>query len=185
MPKINRVGKAEVIPVEVLGQIIKDERINIKHRALVCTLFFTAARIGEACQIKLSEIGSHITFARQTTKMKRTRQVLVHPVLREILALYIETLPKTQLYLFAGREKNSYYSKVTADKVLSKIFALYGLHGCSTHSFRRSVLTYCHQNGASLADLQELSGHSSLTSLQEYLQSSDMAQSKVLGLIKM
>ena len=184
MPKINRVGKAEVISVEVLGKILKDECINLKHRALMATLFFTAGRIGEVCQIKLAEIGTHISFAKSTTKMKKTRQVLVHFSLREILDEYIKTLPRTQLYLFSGREKNTYYSKVTADKILSKIFALYGLHGCSTHSFRRSVLTHCHQSGASLADLQQLSGHSSLTSLQQYLQSSDNAQSKVLGLIK-
>jgi len=184
MPKINRVGKAEVIPLEVLNKVLKDERIIIKHRALIATLFFTAGRIGEVCQIKLHEIGSHITFSKQTTKMKRTRQVLIHPILKEILNQYIETLPSGQVYLFAGRVQHSYYSKVTADKVLAKIFALYGLAGCSTHSFRRSVLTHCHQSGASLADLQQLSGHSSLTSLQEYLQSSDKAQSKVLNLIK-
>ncbi len=183
MPKVNRSGKAEIIPKNVLKAILEDKSINLKHRTLICTLFFTAGRISEVCHIKKNEIGTHITFASSTTKTKKTRQVLVSPQLRALLDKYIATLPKEQVYLFSGREPNTPYSKDTAGKILDKIFTKYGLEGCSSHSFRRSVLTHAHQSGASLADLQQLSGHNSLSSLQQYLQSSDKAQEKVLSLV--
>ena len=183
MPKVNRSGKAEIINKDVLKAILEDKSINLKHRALMAVLFFTAGRINEVCHIKKNEIGTHITFSSQTTKTKKTRQVLISSQLRSILDEYLATLPTNQLYLFSGREPNSHYSKDTAGKILDKIFTKYRLVGCSSHSFRRSVLTHAHQSGASLADLKQLSGHSSLQSLQQYLQSSDCAQEKVLSLV--
>ncbi len=185
MPKVNRHGKAEILPREILKKILDDKTINLKHRALVAVLFYTAGRIGEVCSLKRNCVGTHITFEKDTTKMGKTRQVLVHPQLAAILDQYLLTLPTEQVYLFAGVKPETHYSKDTAAKVLNKIFTKYGLKGCSTHSFRRSILTHAHQNGASMADLQQLSGHTSLSSLQQYLQCSDNAQIKVLGLVSL
>jgi len=190
--KINGNGQSSIIEKSIIKTILEDENINLKHRTLIAVCFFTAARIGEACQVKVkSARGSHLTFEKSTTKTKKTRQVVICPPLRAILDKYIATLPPNQEFLFssglAGAQtiKNAFYSKVTAGQVITKIFKTYGVAGASTHSFRRSVLTHAHQAGATLADLMSLSGHSSLSALQRYLESSDNAQAKVLDLVEL
>lgn len=186
MPKINGLGKAEIIPTDVLKEILADPEIKLKYRALIAVLFFTAGRISEVCALKLSDITfHHITFAKSITKTKKTRQVVIHEQLKPILEEYIKSLPLAHVYLFPSRDYGQHYSRFAASKMLDKIFERYGLIGCSTHSLRRSMLTIAHRMGNPLADIQQLSGHSSLTSLQSYLQCHDNAQSRVLDSVKL
>ena len=186
MPKINGLGKAEIISTSVLKQILADSQIKLKYRALIAVLFFTAGRISEVCSLNLADITNyHITFAKSITKTKKTRQVVIHKQLKPILDEYIKSLSVDSVYLFPSQEHGKHYSRFAASKMLDKIFERYGLIGCSTHSLRRSMLTIAHLNGNPLADIQQLSGHSSLTSLQEYLQCHDNAQHRVLDSVKL
>ena len=111
--------------------------------------------------------------------------MVIHKQLKPILDEYIKSLPVDSVYLFPSQKYGKHYSRFAASKMLDKIFERYGLTGCSTHSVRRSMLTIAHLNGIPLADIQQLSGHSSLTSLQSYLQCHDNAQHRVLDSVEL
>ena len=55
------------------------------------------------------------------------------------------------------------------DKELRRVCEWNGLKGISSHSFRRTQLTELYKDGWSLREIQHISGHKSLQSLQEYL----------------
>ena len=55
------------------------------------------------------------------------------------------------------------------DKELRRVCDWNGLSGVSSHSFRRTQLTELYREGWSLREIQHISGHKSLQSLQEYL----------------
>jgi integrase/recombinase XerD len=67
---------------------------------------------------------------------------------------------------------------------------LYGglsFDGCSSHSGRRTAITRWAKNtsrvGASLRDVQELAGHSSLATTQRYVQGDTAAKRKLVDMV--
>ena len=68
-------------------------------------------------------------------------------------------------------------SSQSFDKELRRVCDGNGLFGITTHSFRRTQLTELYREGWSLREIQHISGHRSLQSLQEYL---DIDKEKVV-----
>lgn len=64
-------------------------------------------------------------------------------------------------------------TRAAADTILKSACQRVGLIGVSTHSFRRTALTRMHNAGVPLRVIQEISGHSSLETLQRYLEVTD------------
>lgn len=62
-----------------------------------------------------------------------------------------------------------------------------GLHGCSSHSGRRTFITNTARKisdaGGSLRDVQQLARHANLTTTQGYIEGDDLAKRKVIDLI--
>lgn len=77
-----------------------------------------------------------------------------------------------------------------ANSIVNLFVALYaglGLHGCSSHSGRRTFITEAarklHKAGASLRDVQLLAGHRSIETTQRYIDGDSNAQRKLVGLL--
>ena len=69
----------------------------------------------------------------------------------------------------------------------ARAFHVVGLHGCSSHSGRRTFITRAArllpQAGGSLRDVQLLAGHRSITTTQRYIDGDTDAQRKLVSLI--
>lgn len=67
-----------------------------------------------------------------------------------------------------------------------RLYASLGFAGASSHSGRRTFVTRCAKNiiaaGGSLKDVQELAGHSSLSTTQRYIQGDTDAKRRVVDL---
>ena len=79
---------------------------------------------------------------------------------------------------------------MTARSVVNWFRAIYGslgLQGCSSHSGRRTFITrtarLLSKTGGSLRDVQELAGHSSLTTTERYIQGDRVLQRKLVNLL--
>jgi integrase/recombinase XerD len=62
-----------------------------------------------------------------------------------------------------------------------------GLHGCSSHTGRRTFITNAARKislvGGSLRDVQMLAGHATLSTTQRYIEADVEAQRKVVDLV--
>lgn len=180
--KVDGNGQAEILTPEELRLLFSEGLQSPRDKALFGICFYTACRISEALALRARDIrGGVVTFRKATTKGKlRTRAVDVHPGLAKILAAYkplhlnsakYYTLNAPPAMLFPGvLGLTEHLTRDAADKILREACNKVGLQGVSTHSFRRTALTQMNNAGVSLRTIQEISGHSSLTELQRYLE---------------
>jgi integrase/recombinase XerD len=144
-----------------------------RDRALFGICLYTTARVNEACSLHTADVygtdgrvRDRITFRRATTKGKQeTRSVPVSPELRELLSGYRSDRP----YLFPGRWGRGHICPESADAILRAAFKRLGIEGASTHSFRRTAITWMHNERVPIKHIQSISGHKSLSALQRYI----------------
>jgi integrase/recombinase XerD len=147
---------------------------RLRHRALFGVCLYAACRINEACTLAVKDVfGSNgvrgvLVLRSVNTKGKRdTREIQVHPKLREYLEEYNPNRRKE--FLFPGRHGLGHIHKVSADKILRDTCVRLLIEGVSTHSFRRTALTRMSDAGIPLRHIQEISGHRTLAALERYL----------------
>lgn len=165
MAKVNRFGQATVLTPEQLTQLWVE--LDQPHLLVSQIAYYTAARIGEVLQLRAEDIvGGEILYRAANTKTKTTKTVAIPAQLKE--ALSKAQLPPSG-YLFPGSGKSGHLTPLAFEKALKKAASMIGVDGVSTHSFRRSMATHLHKGGASLREISQITGHSSLSALEKYL----------------
>ena len=177
MPKSDRSGQAAVLSTEELDALM--QLLSPFYRAIFQTARFSAGRINEVLHLKWSNIYPDcIVIPKAITKKKvRTREIPLNPILKEELDLWRAKWPEifgraleSADYLFPSKtDLTKAVTRVAADKMLRAACAKAGYKGVSTHSFRRSALTAASDAGLPVRHIMELSGHSSMATLQVYL----------------
>ncbi len=174
--KINRHGQAKVLSQPELQLLFSEGLTTPRDRALFGTCLYTACRINEACTLHTADIfndsglmRSHLVIRKENTKGKLdTRTIPILDDLRQLLTTYRDAVGKT--YLFPGRWGRGHIHPDSAAALLIAACRRVGLEGVSTHSFRRTALTQMSDSGIPLRVVQKISGHRSLSQLQEYLE---------------
>ena len=118
-----------------------------------------------------------VVLERKTTKTKETREAYLPEQLMERLVCRTKALGLAasdplffnQSPTQSGQSIRRPLSTQSFDKELRKVCDWNRLSGISSHSFRRTQLTELYRDGWSLREIQHISGHKSLQSLQEYL----------------
>jgi integrase/recombinase XerD len=176
-------GRAKVLSIAEIKRLFTELEKVERDACLFAICFFTGCRISEALHLETTDIiEGVVTFRKSTTKGKlKTRTIPVHPA----LAIYLENYqPKKTGALFPGQVgRNKYLSRASADRILRSACERVGLVGVSTHSFRRSALSFMSADGVPLRVIQEVSGHSDLGTLQRYLEVTPEQLKKGIGSI--
>jgi len=162
----------DVIASLALLSYVEGLRTN-RDQALFGICLYTAARINEACSLHTVDVYAsdgrvreRITFRRATTKGKQeTRSVPVSLELKQLLEGY----RSDRSYLFPGRWGRAHICPESADALLRAAFKRLGIEGASTHSFRRTSITWMHNERVPIKHIQSISGHRSLAALQRYI----------------
>lgn len=147
------------------------------HAVLASLLRRTGARVSEGLQLRWKYVTpSSIVLIAPTVKGKaKTRAIPLHPLLAEELDAWKLVVQPTdsEHWVFPGRHAGEHLTRRGFDHALRKAVQELGLEGTSTHSFRRSFLTSCSQNGVPLRNIQSISGHSNLQVLANYIEVSE------------
>ena len=176
--KVNRSGKSKVLTQEERDLI--QTHLPEKYRLISEVLYWSAGRIREVLNIRVRNLvpdQGMVVLEKETTKTKETREVFVPDQLMRELLLRVRSLGLASSdYLFFNRTPTQTtkgeqrpLSVQSFDKELRRVCDWNGLCGVSSHSFRRTQLTELYREGWSLREIQHISGHKSLQSLQEYL----------------
>jgi integrase/recombinase XerD len=174
--KINRCGKAEALTKEEFQKVL-NVIPNSMHRLIFALCWYTTERPSAILKLNVNDVYADIeartplekiVIASRNRKDRTTREVPVSAALRQELKAY---QPPIAGYLFPGVRGHLTFSAY--DKALRRTFFKLGLRGYSTYSTRRGSLTTLARSGISTRQIQALSGHASLSSLQRYIEVSD------------
>lgn len=143
-------------------------------------MYFSAGRVSEIRTIKVRNINFKdglLTLEKSTTKTKTTRQIPIHQnTLAELKSWVNENNLEDNDFVFFTDSRNSKVgagkksvSTQAVDQYFRNSFDWIGIKGGSTHSFRRSRLTHLLKEGWNLKEIMDISGHKTLSSLQQYL----------------
>ncbi|MBD2197939.1 MULTISPECIES: tyrosine-type recombinase/integrase [Calothrix] len=187
--KVNGHGQASVFSKKDYEKILLLTP-GKNHRMIFRLCYWTAARMGEVCKLKTSDVYfrtgkpfDKITYEKGSTKTKKTRQIPVSETLKQHLQAYWQEIqPDYDDFLFPGLIEGTHLQFQSADDALRRAIKKAGLDdmGYSTHSFRRSTATQLSRSGIALPVIKQITGHSSLQSLQLYI---DTTEDQVLGAI--
>jgi site-specific recombinase XerD len=156
-----------------------DEKIALRNRAILETLFATGMRISELLSLKVNQIDK-TGRVYILGKGKKQRFVYLTPRALTHLKNYLAKRSSTSEMLFVpyrgknNKEKNKKLSSNYLQYKIKKYRELLDLNiPISAHTLRHAFATYLAENGANPAAIQILLGHESLDTTTRYVHASD------------
>lgn len=147
-----------------------DPWIGLRDRALFTLLYGAGLRLGEALSLRRADIEGR-TEITVTGKGHKQRLVPLLPLVQDALATYESACPyplPARGPLFLGARGKA-LNPAVAERNLRALRRTLGLADSVTpHALRHSFATHLLHAGADLRTLQELLGHSSLSTTQLY-----------------
>lgn len=145
-----------------------DATSNIKHKAILMTMYSAGLRLSELIGLKISDIKTEENYIRvQSGKGKKDRTTLLSPILLKTLKDYYEVY-HPEFYLFEGQDGGP-YSSSSIQQILKKAVKNSGIHKATAHTLRHSFATHLVQNGVDIKLVKELLGHNDIRTTEIYL----------------
>lgn len=165
-------------PHEVLSVI--DAASNLKHRAILSTIYSAGLRVSEAAHLKISDIDSNNMriLVRQAKGHKDRYSILSEKNLL-LLRQYWKSY-RPSFWLFPGIPDSKPIAARTIQSVFKQALLASGVaKDVSIHALRHSFATHSLNHGASILQIKELLGHSDIQTTSKYLH---LTHAQVLGL---
>ena len=160
-----------------------DHWINLRDRAVMLLLYGSGLRISEALSLKKKE-APNSDWLRVKGKGNKYRDVPLLPIICEGVKEYLDLCPydvKEDEPLFLGKRGGELSPRIIQRRVENLRYEL-GLPSHTTpHALRHAFATHLLSGGADLRAIQQLLGHSSLSTTQRY---TDVNESELLKLHK-
>ena len=159
--------------IEILDGIIVCDAISSRNRCMVELLYATGMRISELLNLTLKDLNIKMGFIKVIGKGNKERMIPIGSYVGEILEQYIndyraEFNIKNDSLLFFNKHgqrlsREEFYSIlqtiVNSTSITKKV---------SPHTFRHTFATHLLENGADLRSIQELLGHSEISTTTIY-----------------
>lgn len=145
---------------------------SVRDKAIISFMYETGARVSEVAAVKLEDIDF------------RERTVLLHgkgdkdriSMFTDRAALYMEQYLSCHEHktdaLFESKQKGHALSKAGIESMVHNVGERAGIDRLHPHRFRVSRITHLVDRGMPLQDVQELVGHTSITTTQGYYRNS-------------
>ena len=149
--------------------------IGKRNKCILEVLYGCGLRVSELIDLKISNINFKESYIMVEGKGKKTRLVPLANTTAEFITSYIHTVRnKTKINkkyedtLFLN-SRGTNMSRVIVFIIIKELTQKAGISkSISPHTFRHSFATHLLQNGADLRFIQEMLGHSSITTTQVY-----------------
>jgi len=142
---------------------------NIKHRALLSTIYATGTRLSEAVHLRVSDVDGERLFVHvRSGKGGKPRMLPMSSALRDLLREYWRVV-RPRDFLFPGDAVGSSLHPTG----IQKAFRMARLEAkvdkpASVHTLRHSYATHLLEMGVDLRTIQKLLGHTSLATTAIY-----------------
>lgn len=141
---------------------------NLKHKAILMTIYSAGLRISEAINLKLKDIDSKRMQIRiEQGKGKKDRYTLLAAKTLEILRNYFREY-KPKIWLFEGQGGEQYASRSIQNILKIALSKTDIQKRVTVHTLRHSFATHLLENGTDLRYIQSLLGHDSSKTTEVY-----------------
>jgi len=143
---------------------------NIKHRALLTTVYASGLRASEAVRLKPEHIESSRMMIRvEQGKGRKDRYTVLSQHCLEMLRDYYRSVQPEE-WLFFGRDKSRPMPVGTAQKIYYNAKRAAGVSkGHGIHTLRHCFASHLHENGAELYIIKRWLGHTSIKTTCRYI----------------
>lgn len=141
---------------------------NIKHQAILHTIYAAGLRVGEIQRLRVQDIRSDDGYIFiKDSKGKKDRHTVLSPYLLDLLREYYRE-HRPSYWLFEG-QKGGQYSAKSIQSIFRKAVIETGVNPWSTpHTLRHSFATHLMQNGVNIRYIQSALGHASSKTTEVY-----------------
>jgi len=155
----------EILSKKELKKILKELK-NEKSKLMISLIYACGFRVSELINLKIINLNfpEKIGYIRQS-KGKKDRVFNIPEFLIEELKQQVEK-QKDKEFLFTGQ--NGKLSARNLQKIVSSAAKRAGLKNIHCHTLRHSFATHLLEDGIDIRKIQELLGHSSITTTQLY-----------------
>lgn len=167
---------------KLLASILTNKEVGIRFKAMVELLYATGMRVSELVNLKMSQIDLESGFVRVIGKGQKERIVPLGSSARIEIRNYLAVRSEKFQTNISSRQKKRFDSeglfltkfgkKMSRNEFWRQLKNLAKKSGItkliSPHIFRHSFATHLLEGGADLRSVQELLGHSSLSTTQIY-----------------
>jgi integrase/recombinase XerD len=169
---IDRPNKEKTLPSVLSTQEVIDilkQTENIKHKAILMTIYSAGLRISESINLKFKDIDSDRMQIRvEQGKGKVDRYSLLSEKTLIILREYYKQYRPT-VWLFEGVKKGEQYSTRSIQQIFQDAVRNAGItKDVSVHTLRHSFATHLLENGTDLRYIQSLLGHANSKTTEIY-----------------
>ena len=157
---------------------IFDATVNLKHKAMLMTIYSCELRLNELLNLKINDIRSADKLLQiNKSKGNKDRVISLPDRLLENLREYYKQY-KPNEYLFEG-VNGGRYSECSVQLVLKKALVKGKINTSgSVHTLRHSFATHLIQSGVDISIVQKLLGHESIKTTQIYTHITDIDSKK-------
>lgn len=141
---------------------------NKKHRLLVELMYSSGMRVSEVVNMKVRDLELAERMAKvQAGKGKKDRNIIISKRATDKIVSYLEKRKEKSDYLFPT--KNGHVSIRMAQKIVNNAAKKAGMNKrVYCHALRSSFATHLLEEGTDIRIIQELLGHSNLSTTQIY-----------------
>ncbi|MBZ9623682.1 site-specific integrase [Clostridium sp. FP2] len=171
--KIARMKEPSKLPAVLSPDEVKsifDVTENLKHKAILMTVYSAGLRVSEVCNLKITDIDSkNMQILIREGKGKKDRYSLLSKSNLEILREYWSRYHPTE-YLFSGKGRTDSIRPRSVQKMLEKSIKKTKITKHATvHTLRHSFATHLLDAGTDICYIQRLLGHTRITTTTIYL----------------
>lgn len=141
---------------------------NIKHKAILSTIYGSGLRISELLNLRIADVHSADGYLFiKDSKGKKDRKTILSEQLVVLLRAYYKVY-KPSYWLFEGQSGEK-YSTTSVRSIFRKAVKDTNSNPWATvHTLRHSFATHCIENNISMRHLQNMLGHSSPKTTEIY-----------------
>lgn len=182
IPRSRRIKKLPIVLSKKEVGAILDKLQNLKHRAILMTIYSGGLRLGEAINLKVSDIDSQRMMIRVCQgKGNKDRYTLLGKRTLETLRVYWKTYRPND-WLFPSTHRDEPIGPSSIQKVFHEALIKARIKKkASVHTLRHSFATHLLEEGTEIPYIQNLLGHSDSRTTSIYLHVARKRLSKVVS----
>ena len=156
--------------IEILVSFSPKSTQDFRDIAIIELIYSSGLRVSEATNVKLDDFEDNRNFLRDLGKGSKTRLVPVGQYANDAISAWLEkrnSIHSESKYLFLNLRGKKISTRSVQERI-RKISVIQGLPPVNPHMLRHSFATHLLESSGDLRSIQELLGHSSLSTTQIY-----------------